>query len=46
MEKINRQNGCLVVLAGTHTGELQEHGYPNWEVKQEFFLRRKFVSFI
>ncbi|KAF7658342.1 hypothetical protein LDENG_00014020 [Lucifuga dentata] len=31
MEKVNRQNGCLVVLPGTHTGTLQEHDYPNWE---------------
>lgn len=32
MEKVNRQNGCLVVLPGTHTGTLQEHDYPEWEV--------------
>ncbi|XP_026182624.1 phytanoyl-CoA dioxygenase, peroxisomal [Mastacembelus armatus] len=31
MEKINRQNGCLVVLPGTHTGTLHEHDYPEWE---------------
>ncbi|CAF0944035.1 unnamed protein product [Adineta steineri] len=31
MEKINRQNGCLVVLPGSHTGELKEHGYPDWK---------------
>ncbi|XP_049422984.1 phytanoyl-CoA dioxygenase, peroxisomal [Epinephelus fuscoguttatus] len=31
MEKVNRQNGCLVVLPGTHTGTLQEHDYPEWE---------------
>uniref|UniRef100_A0A3Q3JBU7 Phytanoyl-CoA dioxygenase, peroxisomal n=1 Tax=Monopterus albus TaxID=43700 RepID=A0A3Q3JBU7_MONAL len=31
MEKMNRQNGCLVVLPGTHTGTLQEHDYPEWE---------------
>ncbi|XP_068611358.1 phytanoyl-CoA dioxygenase, peroxisomal isoform X2 [Brachionichthys hirsutus] len=31
MEKVNRQNGCLVVLPGTHTGSLQEHDYPEWE---------------
>ncbi|KAF0029455.1 hypothetical protein F2P81_018560 [Scophthalmus maximus] len=31
MEKVNRQNGCLVVLPGTHTGTLQEHDYPVWE---------------
>ncbi|CAF3748023.1 unnamed protein product [Rotaria socialis] len=31
MEKINRQNGCLVVMPGTHTGELEPHGYPDWK---------------
>lgn len=31
MQTINRQNGCLVVLPGTHKGELLEHGYPDWE---------------
>lgn len=33
MEHIHRGNGCLVVLPGTHKGELQPHGYPNWKVK-------------
>jgi phytanoyl-CoA hydroxylase len=31
MEKITRQNGCLVVLPGTHKGELLKHDYPKWE---------------
>ncbi|XP_072235198.1 phytanoyl-CoA dioxygenase, peroxisomal [Leuresthes tenuis] len=31
MEKVNRQNGCLVVLPGTHQGTLLEHDYPEWE---------------
>jgi len=32
MQKINRENGCLVVVPGTHrTGEILEHGYPDWE---------------
>ncbi|XP_046584924.1 phytanoyl-CoA dioxygenase, peroxisomal-like isoform X1 [Haliotis rubra] len=31
MEPVNRQNGCLVVLPGSHKGELLEHGYPEWE---------------
>ncbi|KAM9328283.1 phytanoyl-CoA dioxygenase, peroxisomal isoform 2-T2 [Pholidichthys leucotaenia] len=31
MEKVNRQNGCLVVLPGTHKGTLKEHDYPEWE---------------
>ena len=32
MQTINRTNGCLVVVPGTHTGELMEHDYPKWEV--------------
>lgn len=32
MEKVNRDNGCLVAIPGSHRGELLEHGYPNWEV--------------
>eukprot|EP01137_Pigoraptor_chileana_P030710 Opistho-2@17578 len=31
MEPITRKNGCLVVVPGTHKGELLEHGYPEWE---------------
>ncbi|WAR25346.1 PAHX-like protein, partial [Mya arenaria] len=31
MEKVNRDNGCLVVLPGTHKGELLQHDYPEWE---------------
>jgi phytanoyl-CoA hydroxylase len=43
MEKINRQNGCLVVLPGSHKGELERHEYPDWEVqKKNFFFRLNF----
>lgn len=31
MEHIDRNNGCLVVLPGTHKGTLKPHGYPKWE---------------
>lgn len=32
MEKINVDNGCLVVLPGTHkTQQLYKHDYPDWE---------------
>lgn len=37
MEKVNRENGCLVVLPGTHTGELEVHDYPDWKVKTMSF---------
>ncbi|KAK2147464.1 hypothetical protein LSH36_551g00013 [Paralvinella palmiformis] len=32
MQKVTRDNGCLVVIPGTHKGELAEHAYPDWEV--------------
>ena len=35
MEKVNRQNGGLVILPGTHQGKLEEHEYPDWEVNKE-----------
>ncbi|CAD6191666.1 unnamed protein product [Caenorhabditis auriculariae] len=31
MEKINRANGCLVVVPGSHKGQLLPHEYPKWE---------------
>ncbi|XP_073985326.1 phytanoyl-CoA dioxygenase, peroxisomal-like [Rhodnius prolixus] len=31
MEPVTTSNGCLVVLPGTHMGELLQHDYPNWE---------------
>lgn len=31
MERVTRENGCLVVLPGTHRGLLQPHEYPSWE---------------
>lgn len=40
MERVNRQNGCLVVLPGTHTGTLHEHDYPEWEVRYERVVRK------
>ena len=32
MQQVNRENGCLVVLPGSHKGELLPHEYPKWEV--------------
>ncbi|XP_054153070.1 phytanoyl-CoA dioxygenase, peroxisomal-like [Oppia nitens] len=31
METINRENGCLVAIPGSHRGQHLEHGYPDWE---------------
>lgn len=36
-----RRNGCLVVIPGSHTGELLQHGAPDWErVNSGFFAAR------
>ena len=31
MEKVYPDNGCLVVIPGTHKGNLLAHGYPQWQ---------------
>ena len=31
LERVTKENGCLVVLPGTHRGELLVHGNPDWE---------------
>nr|CAH0113005.1 unnamed protein product [Daphnia galeata] len=31
MERITPDNGCLIVLPGTHKGVLHQHVYPDWE---------------
>ncbi|XP_029193950.2 phytanoyl-CoA dioxygenase, peroxisomal-like [Acropora millepora] len=31
MEKVDKQNGCLVVLPGSHYSPLLQHHYPKWE---------------
>jgi phytanoyl-CoA hydroxylase len=31
MEPVTRQNGCLVVIPGSHKGEMLDHDYPEWE---------------
>ncbi|XP_006894334.1 PREDICTED: phytanoyl-CoA dioxygenase, peroxisomal [Elephantulus edwardii] len=31
MEHVDRNNGCLVVLPGSHKGSLKQHDYPQWE---------------
>ena len=31
LEPVTRENGCLVVLPGSHRGELLKHGNPDWE---------------
>lgn len=31
MERVDRKNGCLVVVPGSHKGHLLDHDYPKWE---------------
>lgn len=31
MERITPENGCLIVLPGTHKGVLHQHDYPDWQ---------------
>lgn len=31
LEKITKENGCLVAIPGTHKGKHLEHDYPDWE---------------
>jgi len=31
MERADRENGCLVVIPGSHKQPLLSHGYPEWE---------------
>jgi phytanoyl-CoA hydroxylase len=44
LEKVTRENGCLVVIPGTHKGELLEHDYPDWEFKNFLFVGVKGVD--
>lgn len=30
MERVNEDNGCLVVIPGSHKGKLLPHDYPKW----------------
>ena len=34
MERVDKKNGCLVVIPGTHYTPLLPHQYPKWEVSQ------------
>ena len=44
LEPVTRENGCLVVLPGTHTGDLLEHDYPDWEHRNFLFLGAKGID--
>jgi phytanoyl-CoA hydroxylase len=31
LDRVTRENGCMVVVPGSHRGELLAHGNPDWE---------------
>jgi phytanoyl-CoA hydroxylase len=38
LEKIPREKGCLVVIPGSHKGEILAHEYPDWEHQNHLFV--------
>ncbi|MEE3330143.1 MAG: phytanoyl-CoA dioxygenase family protein [Myxococcota bacterium] len=44
LQKVTRENGCLVVIPGSHKSELLDHDYPDWEHKNYLFVGVKGVD--
>jgi phytanoyl-CoA hydroxylase len=44
LDRITRENGCLVMIPGSHRGETHAHDYPDWEHKNFLFLGVKDVD--
>jgi phytanoyl-CoA hydroxylase len=44
LDRITRENGCLVMIPGSHKGETHPHDYPDWEHKNHLFLGVKDVD--
>lgn len=38
IERVNRENGCLCVVPGTHRLPLQKHVLPDWEYVNKYFF--------
>lgn len=38
LDTITRENGCLVMIPGSHKGETLAHDYPDWEHKNHLFV--------
>jgi phytanoyl-CoA hydroxylase len=38
LDEITRENGCLVMVPGSHKGETLPHDYPDWEHKNFLFV--------
>lgn len=45
MENVNPENGCLVVVPGSHTSSLLPHEYPEWEGIQ-FYIYICYICYI
>ena len=46
MQRVTRENGCLVVLPGSHKGELLKHEYPKWKVSIVLFAPKIMFYFL
>ncbi|XP_022659970.1 phytanoyl-CoA dioxygenase, peroxisomal-like isoform X1 [Varroa destructor] len=48
IERVNRENGCLVGIPGSHKGLLLEHVYPEWEagVNKGYYGIKNYNEFI
>ncbi len=44
LEEVTRENGCLVIVAGSHLGELLPHGNPDWEYLNLAYFGAKGVA--
>ena len=44
LDNITRENGCLVMIPGSHKGETHAHDYPDWEHKNFLFVGVKDVD--
>ncbi|MDJ0789023.1 MAG: phytanoyl-CoA dioxygenase family protein [Myxococcota bacterium] len=44
LDRVTRENGCLVVIPGSHQGPLLEHDYPDWEHKNFLFVGAKGID--
>jgi len=38
LEPVNRDNGCLVAVPGSHLADLRRHGRPSWEYVNKAYL--------
>jgi len=44
LERVTKENGCLVVVPGSHRGELLEHENPDWEYLNAAYFGAKGVD--